>query len=221
MNNKINAAEVACLITGNEAYDQIFRSLKAALPTDEAMIFAERSTGSGFLQWELPGEGWTSLGQGDPIRESTVKQELERRIQFVRNKFGDNQTMADQILTYPDDSCVFYKTTPEGKLLILLTAWGYLYPERIGGGTATGRMSPEKAGKERITTDIPVPVETSPVDQGNEKNAEDINNNGGPIAVPEAKKNHGGGLPTVLLLLGLGVLVAATYYFGWRIFDGF
>ena len=145
MNNKIKAAEVACLIDGHEAYDQIYKSLKDALPSDEEMIFAERSSGYGFLQWELPGDEWTSLDQGDPIFTNEVKRALEQRIQHVKSKFGDNQLMASRILTYPDDSYVFYKTTPEGKLIILLTAWGYRHPEKIGSGPAGGLMDPDKA----------------------------------------------------------------------------
>ena len=139
MNNKIKAAEVACLIDGNEAYDQIYNTLRDSLPSAEEMIFAERTSGAGFSQWELPGEDWIPLGQGDPIRSNAVKQELEQRIQHVRSKFGENQAMADKILAYPDDSYVYYKTSPDGELLILLTAWGYRHPERIGGMSAEGR----------------------------------------------------------------------------------
>ena len=141
MNNKIRAAEVACLIDGNEAYDKVYNSLKASLPTDEEMIFAERSSGYSFLQWELPDDGWISLDKTDPIQAIEVKQELERRIGQVRAKFGDNQLMADKILTYPDDSYVFFKRKPDGKLHILLTAWGYRHPVKIEGGSAGGATS--------------------------------------------------------------------------------
>ena len=142
MNNKIKAAEVACLIDGKEAYEKIYNSLKASLPTDEEMIFAERSSGYGFLQWELPEEGWVSLDQSDPIQAIEVRQELERRIGYVRTKFGDNQNMANKILTYPDESYVFFKRMDNGKLHILITAWGYRHPVKIEGGSAGGSTSP-------------------------------------------------------------------------------
>lgn len=143
MNNKIKAADVACLIDKNVAYDQVYNSLKDVLPSDESMIFAERTSGYGFLQWELPGEGWIPLDKADPIQGIEVKKKLEKRIQHVKDKTGDS-LLTQQILTYPDDSYVFYKITPTGQLLILLTAWGYRHPEKIESGSAGGNDTPSK-----------------------------------------------------------------------------
>lgn len=153
MNNKIKAAEVSCLIDGNEAYDKIYQTLKESLPSDEEMIFAERTSGSGFLQWELPQEGWVTLEQGDPIQAIEVKKELERRIQLVRIKFGDNQVMADKVLSYPDDSYVYFKYNAQRKLQILLTAWGYRHPERIEGIGAGGWV-PKQVKKEPVSIHV-------------------------------------------------------------------
>lgn len=152
MNNKIKAAEVACLIDGNEAYGQVFNALKDKLEGDE-MIFAERVSGYGFLQWELPGDGWSTLADGDPIAVLDVKNELERRKVLVRSKFGDNQVMADKVLSYPDDSYVYYKTNPSGRLLILVTAWGYRHPVRIEGSGALGVL-PVDAKKEPVSIQL-------------------------------------------------------------------
>lgn len=83
------------------------------------------------------------MDKGDPIVSIDVKKELKRRIQHVREKFGDNQLMADKVLSYPDDSYVFYKTDPQGRLLIRLTAWGYRHPVKIDGTGAGGMLTPQ------------------------------------------------------------------------------
>lgn len=153
MNNKIRASEVACLIDGSEAYDKVYNSLKVVLPSDEEMIFAERESGHGFLQWNLPDEGWTSLDKGDAIQTIEVKKALEQRMQHVRDKFGDNLQMAEKVLTYPDDSYVFFKYDMSGKLIILLTAWGYRHPIKIDGGFADGRFAPPQL-KEPVSITI-------------------------------------------------------------------
>ena len=72
-----------------------------------------------------------------------VRQELLRRKQLVNQRFGNNQEMAQRILSVPDESYVYYKANSEGNLLIRLTAWGYRYPERVGGGGTTGTYKPK------------------------------------------------------------------------------
>ena len=56
-------------------------------------------------------------------------------------------------MTVPDDSYVYYKADPSGRLLIRLTAWGYRYPERIGTGPAVSRTDP-KAQTEHVTISL-------------------------------------------------------------------
>lgn len=153
MNNKIRASEVACLIDGSEAYDKVYNSLKVVLPSDEEMIFAERESGHGFLQWNLPDEGWTSLDKGDALQTLEVKKALEQRMRHVKAKFGDNLQMAEKVLTFPDDSYVFFKYDVSGKLIILLTAWGYRHPIKIDGGFADGRFTPSQL-KEPVSITI-------------------------------------------------------------------
>ena len=150
MNNKIKATEVSCLIDGIGDYDQVYNSLMASFPKDEEMIFAERTPGHEFLQWNLPGNDWITLEDGDPIQTIDVKKELERRMQAIRAKFGNNQAVAEKLLSYPDDSYVFYKFEPSGKLLILITAWGYRHPVKIEGSGAGGIL-PLQETKEHTT----------------------------------------------------------------------
>lgn len=141
MNIKIKSAGVTCLV--GDDYDRVYTALKTQLNDEDEQLFTERIPGHEYLQWELPGEGWTPLSEGDPLMAQEVRQELLRRKQLVNQRFGNNQEMAQRILSVPDESYVYYKANSEGNLLIRLTAWGYRYPERVGGGGTTGTYKPK------------------------------------------------------------------------------
>ncbi len=136
MNVKIKAEGVYCLVSNN--YEQVYAQLKHALGKNEDFLFTERRPGAGYLQWDLPGDGWTSLKDGDPLTADEARRLLTQRRQAVAQMFGNNQELAQRIMTVPDDGYVYYKASPSGGMLIKLTAWGYRYPERVGGGTSSG-----------------------------------------------------------------------------------
>ena len=136
MNIKIKANGVHCKI--GDDYDRLYALLKSQFGDGPEQIFSERIPGNDYLQWNLPGDGWKSLGDDDPIMAEEVRAELRKRKQTVRAQFGTNHQMADKVLSVPDENYVFYKSDNNGKLIIRLTAWGYMYPEKIGGGGATG-----------------------------------------------------------------------------------
>ena len=138
MNIKIKSSGVYCLIS--EDYDRVYSALKNQFTEDTAQLFTERVPGYEYLQWELPGTGWVSLAEGDPLMAQEVRRELVERQKVVMNRFGANQDMAQRVLSVPDDSYVYYKPREDGSLLIRLTAWGYRYPERILGSEATGTL---------------------------------------------------------------------------------
>lgn len=135
MNIKIKSSGVSCLI--GDDYDRVYATLRKQLGEGDEQLFTERIPGHEYLQWELPGTGWTSLAESDPLMSQEVRNELIRRQKAINDRFGSNQDMAQRILTVPDDTYVYYKADENGHLVIRLTAWGYRYPERIGGGTAT------------------------------------------------------------------------------------
>lgn len=141
MNIKIKSTGVSCLV--GDDYDRVYAALKKELQNSENQIFTERIPGHEYLQWELPGEGWVSLAEGDPLMAQEVQQELLRRKQVILQRFGKNQAMAQKILSVPDDQYVYYKPAADGSLQIRLTAWGYRYPERVGGGGSTGLVDPQ------------------------------------------------------------------------------
>ncbi len=151
MNVKIKATGVYCLI--EDDYNRVYGALKDAFGAGEDMLFTERTPGHEYLQWELHGDGWTSLADGDPLTIQEVKNKYNFRRQNVINKFGSNATMAHKILAVPSDEYIYFKYDDAGHLLIRLTAWGYKYPERVDGGNATGDVDAKK-GTEPVSIHI-------------------------------------------------------------------
>ena len=142
MNIKIKSAGVACLI--GDDYDRVYATLRKQLGEGDEQLFTERTPGHEYLQWELPGDGWVSLSDADPIMLQEVKSELLRRQQSVVSRFGANQEMAQRVLSVPDNSFIYYKADENGHLVIRLAAWGYRYPERIKTQDLGGDVKPKE-----------------------------------------------------------------------------
>jgi cell division septation protein DedD len=150
MNIKIKTTGVENCIGGD--YDLVYTALKKQLGQDAANLFSERIPGHEYLQWVLPGEGWTSLSEGDPLMTTEVKKELEARKKLVMSKFGANKAMAQKVLQVPDESYIYYRPTSSGQLDIKLTVWGYKFPERIDG--SAGGVAPAKGKKSLVSLRI-------------------------------------------------------------------
>lgn len=137
MNIKIKASSLYSLI-GND-YDRLWTALQTQFGSEEEQIFAERTPGSGYIQWELPGEGWQALSESEPLKAAMVRKLLEERKNAVAAILPN--AIAKIVLTVPDDSYIWFKDSGSGEVLIRLTAWGYRYPEKIGGTGADGYVS--------------------------------------------------------------------------------
>ncbi len=148
MNIKIKASGVYCLL--GDDYGKVYTALKKQFGDGEEQLFTERTPGHDYLQWELPGEGWTALSNSDPLMSQEVRKELQNRCQAISRKFGNNQATAQRILSVPDDSYIYYKADESGRLLIRLTAWGYRYPERVGGGDTSGTIARTEATEHTV-----------------------------------------------------------------------
>ena len=142
MNIKIKADGVLCLVSKD--YEQIYLLLRNHFGNDERQLFTERQSGHGYLQWILPDEGWQSLANADAVMQQKVRMELEQRKLEAMNLFGKNKIVAQRVVTVPDEGFIYFKTDDKGELHIRLTAWGYKFPERIGGPGADGTISPAR-----------------------------------------------------------------------------
>ncbi len=151
MNIKIKATGIACML--GDDYDRVYTALTRQFGKGSDCLFTERIAGHEYLQWVLPGDGWTALAQSDPIMGAQVREELKLRRQSVMGRFGANVDMANRVLTVPDDEYRYYKADAAGNIDIKFTAWGYRYPERVDGGNATGVITPN-ATTENISVRI-------------------------------------------------------------------
>lgn len=140
MNIKIKSTGVFCLL--GDDYDRVYAALKKQLGDDKAQLFTERTPGHGYLQWELPGEGWEPLSEAEPFIAIEVRRLLEEKSRHIRQLFGSNQNAAQSVLSVPDDSYVYYKANSDGTPIVKLTAWGYKYPVRVAGGSISGLVDP-------------------------------------------------------------------------------
>lgn len=134
MNIKIKASSLYSLI-GND-YDRLWTALQTQFGSEEEQIFAERTPGSGYIQWELPGEGWQALSESEPLTAAMVRKLLEERKNAVAAILPN--AIAKIVLTVPDDGYIWFKESDGGIVLIRMTAWGYRHPEKIGGTGADG-----------------------------------------------------------------------------------
>ena len=114
MNIKIKSSGVYCPF-GND-YEKYYATLKKQLVAEDEQLFTERIPGYEYLQWELPGDGWKSLGIADPLLDREIRAEYIRRQQLICKKFGSNQEMALKLLSVPDDNYVYYKIDNSGKI---------------------------------------------------------------------------------------------------------
>ncbi len=149
MNVKIKADSVTALFpnNGSLSYDMLYKTLSTNIPS-EAFLFSRRTPGSGFLQWDLPGEGWTPLSKVDPLVENMVVAEKERLFNVVMAAFSTNAQLAQKVLTVPDDNYIFYRATDNGEIEVKLTAWGYKYPIRIDNPWIDVDNTPKKEKQE-------------------------------------------------------------------------
>lgn len=144
MNVKIKASGVLCLL--GDDYERVYAALKKQLAPEEGVLFSGRTPGFEYLQWELPGEGWESLAEADPLVAIAVRNRYNSLCDNIRNRFATNKSLVDRILTLPDESYIYYRNTAGG-FEVRLTAWGYKYPERILASDTSGEVDPEKTSE--------------------------------------------------------------------------
>ena len=117
MQKQIKFNDIYCLLKGS--YDSEYEKLRSV---DD--IFTARNVRGNLLVWDLPGDGWTPLSHADSVMSAMVKSELSKRRESVINSFGDDKAAyLDKCFTVPDNSCIFFKTDPQTRILkIRLTA---------------------------------------------------------------------------------------------------
>ena len=147
MNAKIKVAGAFCPV--EKDYEHIYAALKDKFGEGDDQLFTERKAGYEYLQWELPDDGWISLPQANPVTYNVVKKELAKRKETVKSAFKAQQKLADDILSVPDETYIYFRIDGKGNVSVKLTAWGYKYPERIAGNELGGHEE-EPLKKEHV-----------------------------------------------------------------------
>lgn len=150
MNVKYNATDLYCLL--GDDYERIYSTLRRTLGHD-AEVFAERLTGHGYLQWRVPGDGWTALSDCPPGHRERVVERVEYVRKQIAARFGANGEMATRVLSTPDESFVYYREGAGGDVAVCFAAWGYHYPERVRPAEIHSAPTPRGA-TERVTITI-------------------------------------------------------------------
>lgn len=141
MNVKIKADGVFCSF--EKIYEQLYTGLYHNMSSTTEWLFTERKVGTGYLQWELPGEGWYQLSKADPLMQQEIKHILHNRKLSIIKKGILDDNLIHQILATPDDSFVYFRKADNGNWEIKLTAWGYCYPVRIKTSAISGLVDQE------------------------------------------------------------------------------
>lgn len=125
MERQIKDTDIYCLLK-HIPYESVYQRLKDIFGED--MIFAKRKQLMGYLVWKFDGEGWQSLYNAEPVMYRLVSDEFDRQKQNILQKFTDDiKSLSEQIMSVPDDSCIYYKSDDNGNIKIKIAAWGYIF----------------------------------------------------------------------------------------------
>lgn len=115
----------------SEGYLKVYDALSRRLSPEE-MIFAKWEAGFGdVLQWTLdPEYQWRNFSQADAYDRQNITNEFHRLCNSGVAKLGDNEKLKRAVYSVPSEANVYYTITPDGKYRIMLTAWGYAFPNK-------------------------------------------------------------------------------------------
>jgi hypothetical protein len=113
------------------SYEKVYDQLAKLLSADE-FIFAKWEAGFGnVLQWSLPADHqWRCLTQADSFDHNAVSAEFLKQYQSAAPKLGSNHELVKNIFSVPAESYVYYTIEPDGRYRVMLTAWGYAFPQK-------------------------------------------------------------------------------------------
>lgn len=107
---------------GDQANDRVLGRLGDELRACFAPVYAGNS---GSFQWHSPDAGWNSLPAAAADVQEQVRAEWVNVQNGVREKFSAEPDIAERLLTIPNEEYIFYKTSSDGTLKLLVTGWGF------------------------------------------------------------------------------------------------
>lgn len=110
-----------------QAYSQLQR-----MAVEQDLLFADFNVGNGYLEWDLPGEGWTKFIDAPAARKSDIAEIYEQRKNALLSKLKGS-FLSSFVFSVPSDDFIFFRTAGD-KTEIALVAWGFRYPDRAPSG---------------------------------------------------------------------------------------
>ena len=131
MNIKLHLGEVVPLLDKHISEKQVHQLLNP-LAMQANLLFPEVKSGSGYLQWDLPGKNWISFSDGSDNQKFLVAQEYQKRKSILCSALKGSP-FETAIFTIPAEKFIYFR--PQGDSWeIAVTAWGYKYPNQSGSG---------------------------------------------------------------------------------------
>lgn len=111
-------------------YSQIFDGLKKLLTPEEASIFAPRRAGfGGELQWDLPQDlQWTPVTHANAFDRNEALPLLSAIKADAAPKLGTKRELVEAVFSVPSPEYIYCARDAQGKIRVMLAAWGYRYP---------------------------------------------------------------------------------------------
>jgi hypothetical protein len=128
MNVKVNITALHRLLSNHISMAQVYSQL-APLTAKYGIQLAELKTGTNYLQWTLPDNGWTKFSELDEASKASAATEYEVRI----HKILTETKLPDNVLTIPSDAEFVYFKSNGMAWDIALVAWGYRYTDKPNG----------------------------------------------------------------------------------------
>lgn len=147
MNIKLRLDEVRLLIDKRYPIDQIQTRLQP-IAKQANLIFADLQVGAGYLQWSLPGNGWTPFSKGDDSQKAAVASAYKTRKEQMQNSLRESP-FKEVVFSVPSEDFIFFRKN-DIFLEIALTAWAYKYPDKLNGGELDTWISKQNLQKVNI-----------------------------------------------------------------------
>lgn len=127
MNVKLNICEVLPLLS--MSYDMVYSKLINPIATRANLLMPEMKVGAGYLQWDLPGNDWTSFADADEETKSSVARVYHQRREIIRSALKGSPIEND-VLMVPSERFIYFR--PNGESWdIAITAWAHRFPNVV------------------------------------------------------------------------------------------
>ena len=140
MNIKLNISGIAPLFPQHVPIAQVYSQLRNKAKSAN-LLLAEPQTGVGYLQWTLPGDGWTAYTKGDEAEREAVAEAYNQRKATLQAAMDDRTAAA--LFTLPSNDYIFFRAAADG-YDIGIAAWGYRFPNQSPGGELGSTLQKQK-----------------------------------------------------------------------------